>query len=61
MHIHSMFLLNIYVLLSEPTPAHVFRYRILLTNNNSAQNCLSQCSDFGYPSAGMENGDECCM
>ncbi|KAH9027091.1 copper radical oxidase [Lactarius pseudohatsudake] len=34
-------------------------YKILtLANNNSAQNCLSQCSAFGYPAAGMEN-DEC--
>ncbi|KAH9004837.1 copper radical oxidase [Lactarius deliciosus] len=44
--------------LGEPEPNHVFPYNLTLANNNSAQNCLSQCSAFGYPAAGMEN-DEC--
>ena len=38
----------------------MFTYKIINPNNNSAQNCLSQCSDFGYPVGGMEYGDECC-
>ena len=46
---------------SEPGPRHVFPYRITLPQNNSAQNCLTQCSTFGYPAAGMENGNECCV
>ena len=46
---------------SEPNPAHVFPYQIIFPNNNSAQNCLTQCSNFGYPAAGMEYGDECCV
>ena len=46
---------------SEPGPSHVFPYRITLPQNNSAQNCLTQCSTFGYPAAGMENGNECCV
>ncbi|KAI0246519.1 copper radical oxidase [Lactifluus subvellereus] len=45
--------------LVEPDPAHVFPYRITLAQNNNAQNCLSQCSAFGYPAAGMEVGNEC--
>ncbi|KAF8264450.1 hypothetical protein EI94DRAFT_1703239 [Lactarius quietus] len=44
--------------LAEPQPDHVFPYRIILANN-SAQDCLSQCSAFGYPAAGMEYGSEC--
>jgi hypothetical protein len=39
----------------------VFPYQIIFANNNSAQNCLTQCSTYGYPAAGMENGDECCV
>ncbi|KAH9020918.1 copper radical oxidase [Lactarius hengduanensis] len=45
--------------LAEPAPNNVFPYRINLPGNNSAQNCLSQCSAFGYPAAGMEFGHEC--
>ncbi|KAN0132716.1 hypothetical protein V8E53_009387, partial [Lactarius tabidus] len=45
--------------IAEPMPANVLPYRILLANNNSAENCLDQCSTFGYPAAGMENGQEC--
>jgi hypothetical protein len=46
---------------SEPNGAHVFPYQIIFPQNNSAQNCLTQCSTYGYPAAGMENGDECCV
>ncbi|KAH9027112.1 copper radical oxidase [Lactarius pseudohatsudake] len=45
--------------LAEPAPNHVFPYHFYLTDDNSAQNCLSQCSAFGYPAAGMEFGHEC--
>jgi hypothetical protein len=45
---------------SEPNATHVFPYQIIFLNNNTAQNCLARCSTFGYPAAGMENGDECC-
>ncbi|KAI0246520.1 copper radical oxidase [Lactifluus subvellereus] len=45
--------------LAEPGAVRVFPYQIILANNNTAQNCLSQCSAFGYPAAGMEFGDEC--
>ncbi|MCJ1355382.1 MAG: hypothetical protein MMC33_005373 [Icmadophila ericetorum] len=37
----------------------VFPYQIILANNNTATNCLSQCSTFGYPAGGMEYGREC--
>ena len=36
-----------------------FPWQLILQNNNSAQNCLSQCSNFGYAAGGMEYGDEC--
>ncbi|KAH8989428.1 copper radical oxidase [Lactarius akahatsu] len=45
--------------LAEPAPNRVFPYHFYLPGNNSAQNCLSQCSAFGYPAAGMEYGHEC--
>ena len=45
---------------SEPGAIRVFPYQVLFPYNNSAPNCLIQCSTFGYPAAGMENGDECC-
>ncbi|KAI9440983.1 copper radical oxidase [Lactarius indigo] len=47
--------------LAEPQPHHVFPYNATLAGNNTntPQNCLSQCSAFGYPAAGMEYGHEC--
>ncbi|KAH9991267.1 hypothetical protein BJV77DRAFT_547602 [Russula vinacea] len=45
--------------LAEPGANHVFPYQIIFPQNNTAENCLSQCSTFGYPAAGMENGNEC--
>jgi len=59
--IHLMPLPPTYSTISEPEPNHVFPYRLILVDNNSAQNCLSQCSAFGYSAAGMEFGRECCM
>lgn len=34
-------------------------YQIILETNNSASNCISQCSNFGYNAGGMEYGNEC--
>jgi hypothetical protein len=34
-------------------------YQIILTNNNTANNCITQCSNFGYETGGMEYGNEC--
>src|ERR1700744_4122270 len=48
-------------IISEPEPNHVFPYRIVLAENNTAKTCFSQCSAFGYPAAGLEYGQECCM
>ncbi|THH11527.1 hypothetical protein EW145_g572 [Phellinidium pouzarii] len=45
--------------LAEPGANRTFPYQLIFQNNNSATNCLTQCSDFGYPAAGMEFGDEC--
>ncbi|KAH9979503.1 copper radical oxidase [Lactifluus volemus] len=45
--------------LAEPGGNQVFPYQITLANNNSAQNCLSQCSTFGYAAAGMAFANEC--
>jgi len=45
---------------SEPGAVRVFPYQIILPQNNTAQNCLSLCSTYGYPAAGMEFADECC-
>jgi hypothetical protein len=44
----------------EPGAVRVFPYQVIFPHNNSAANCLTQCSNFGYPAAGMEVGDECC-
>ncbi len=43
-----------------PNGVRAFKYKIVNTYNNSAQNCLSLCSEYGYPVGGMEYGDECC-
>jgi len=34
-------------------------YQIILPQNNSAANCITQCSAFGYMYGGMEYGREC--
>ena len=34
-------------------------YQIILNNNNTANNCISQCSAFGYAYGGLEYGNEC--
>ena len=45
--------------LSEGTNGRVFPYQLILTDTNDAQNCLSQCSKFGFGAGGMEYGQEC--
>ena len=45
--------------LSEGTNGRVFKYQLILPDTNDAQNCLSQCSKFGFPAGGMEYGQEC--
>ncbi|KAF8242298.1 hypothetical protein K440DRAFT_591049 [Wilcoxina mikolae CBS 423.85] len=45
--------------LMDDAVARTFPYQIILTNNNTATNCLTQCSTFGYGAGGMEFGDEC--
>jgi Glyoxal oxidase N-terminus/WSC domain len=35
------------------------RYQIIDATNNTAENCLKQCSKFGYGAGGMEYGREC--
>ena len=59
--VYSILLLTIYSIISEPVPKHVFPYHLVLADKNSAQDCLSKCSAFGYPAAGMEDGRECCV
>jgi hypothetical protein len=44
----------------DNNPGRVFPYQLILTKNNSATNCLSQCQKFGFGAAGMEYGEECC-
>ncbi|KAF8525138.1 copper radical oxidase [Hysterangium stoloniferum] len=45
--------------LAEPGAVRVFPYQLIFHTTNSAETCLSQCSAFGYPAAGMEFGEEC--
>ncbi|MCJ1475830.1 hypothetical protein MMC13_004494 [Lambiella insularis] len=45
--------------ITENTTQRVFTYQIINTNNNDAQNCLTQCQAFGFGAGGMEYGDEC--
>ena len=35
------------------------KYQLILKDNNTANNCVSQCSAFGYAYGGMEYGEEC--
>ncbi|MCJ1315893.1 hypothetical protein MMC15_001213 [Xylographa vitiligo] len=45
--------------ITENTTQRVFRYQIINANNNTATNCLTQCSNFGFGAGGMEYGEEC--
>ena len=44
-------------LLDSSTGARTFPYQLILTNNNTAANCLNQCAAYGYMAGGMEYGD----
>lgn len=46
----------------DDADARTFPYRITnMVNNNTANNCLGLCSQFGYGAGGMEFSSECCM
>ncbi|KAF9005041.1 copper radical oxidase with WSC domains [Cyathus striatus] len=46
--------------LREPTDGtKMFPWKITWAGNNSAEACMTQCSAFGFPAAGVEFGDEC--
>lgn len=45
---------------SEPQNGKIWKYQSILTKTNSAAECLSRCSSFGFMAAGMEYGTECC-
>jgi Glyoxal oxidase N-terminus/WSC domain len=45
--------------LMDDAEGRTFPYQLILSNNNTAKNCLSQCQAFGYGAAGMEYSDEC--
>ena len=37
-----------------------FPYQLTFAENNTAENCLNQCAQFGYGAGGMEYADQCC-
>ncbi|KAF2467278.1 putative glyoxal oxidase precursor [Lindgomyces ingoldianus] len=45
--------------LTDDAQTRALPYQIILNNNNTANNCISQCSAFGYNAGGMEYGNEC--
>lgn len=45
--------------LTEGTNGRTFPNQLILDSTNSATNCLSQCSKYGYGAGGMEYGREC--
>lgn len=45
--------------ISDSTNSRTLPYQMILTNNNSANNCLATCSQYGFAAGGMEYGDEC--
>jgi WSC domain len=45
---------------SEPAGGgRVFPYLITNATYNSVEQCLTQCSAYGYPAAGLEYGQQC--
>lgn len=40
-----------------PDGVRALPYQIILKTNNSANNCISQCSAFGYNAGGLEYGE----
>ncbi|KAL8771823.1 MAG: hypothetical protein Q9209_002761 [Squamulea sp. 1 TL-2023] len=45
--------------LAEGVGKRIWKYQTILTKTNSATECLSRCSQFGYMAGGMEYGSEC--
>lgn len=45
--------------LLDSAVARTFPNELVLENNNTAENCLTQCSDYGYAHGGMEYGSQC--
>ncbi|KAL1646012.1 hypothetical protein SLS58_003432 [Diplodia intermedia] len=45
--------------LLDSATARTFPYELVLEQNNTAENCLSQCSKYGYAHGGMEYGTQC--
>lgn len=43
----------------DDAPDRALPWFISLQNNNTVNNCIKQCSDFGYNLGGVEYGDEC--
>ena len=37
----------------------VFKWQVILTDTNSATECLTRCQKFGYLAAGLQYGEEC--
>ena len=45
---------------SDNAVDRVFFYQLEFAENNTATNCLSKCSEFGYGAGGMEYAEQCC-
>ncbi|KAF7860407.1 hypothetical protein EAF04_008533 [Stromatinia cepivora] len=45
--------------LTDNAVNRVFPYLTILPNNNTATNCLSMCSEYGYGAGGMEYSNQC--
>lgn len=42
-----------------PGGVRALPYQMILKTNNTANNCITQCSNFGFNAGGMEYGEEC--
>ncbi|KAF2655101.1 copper radical oxidase [Lophiostoma macrostomum CBS 122681] len=45
--------------LADDQETRALPWQLILNNNNTANNCITQCSNFGYNAGGMEYGIEC--
>lgn len=46
--------------LSDDAVIRTFPYQLEFATNNTAENCLNKCAEFGYGAGGMEYGEQCC-
>ncbi|KAK8212979.1 hypothetical protein BKA81DRAFT_316641 [Phyllosticta paracitricarpa] len=46
-------------LIDNVNQVRVFPNQLILSKNNTATNCLTMCSTYGYDAGGMEYGDQC--